>query len=263
MPKPYQHFGTYKIAGEYIYFSGHIPDHVYILFQTNGECPDQEIMVPEYAVDALTFGILWRSTALNPSAAVSQKAYNEALYKTQVHELDCFLQPVNIEELLANEGRLPKWGNAGTGLWPHHELRTILGTSTPNNSQVPPNSGGGTPAPPTPPTPPTETFKYYFGSTDTNVITTEGQILSLVPGIGVKGANTAVDYRSFSQPGYLVYAEPLLEPMKTVVYINGENYGAIGPDNLFTSWVTIGSFRVTISLYKTQQNDGLVEFRKS
>jgi hypothetical protein len=105
-----------KVFNGKIFFShrGKVPDFVILSYQTNGECGESEIMVPEYAVEALTFGIHWRAGALAPARVVSPNEKNDRKdnWLRVQQELDEFLNPIRMEDFMDGQMSLPKWGSA-------------------------------------------------------------------------------------------------------------------------------------------------------
>jgi hypothetical protein len=103
-----------KVVEGRIYFShrGRVPDFVVLTTQTNGECGEAEMMIPEYAVEAVTFGIHWRAGALAPASVVSPGENRERKqnWKVAEQELQQFLNPIQMQDFMDSQMQLPKWG---------------------------------------------------------------------------------------------------------------------------------------------------------
>lgn len=103
-----------KIENGRIYFDvrGYVPDFAKLDYQTNGECSLDEIMIPEYAFPAMTFGTHWRAGALAPANVVSptEKRERERLWEKAKVELVEFTHPIRIDDWLDVQMRIPKWG---------------------------------------------------------------------------------------------------------------------------------------------------------
>lgn len=103
--------GYIKIAQGRIWVKGNVPDYMILDWQANGECSENVIMVPEYAVSALIFGIKWRSMALAANKGPGEIRAAKIAYDSQVEELDMFLNPIRKEEFMNVQMVLPKWGS--------------------------------------------------------------------------------------------------------------------------------------------------------
>ncbi len=85
-------------------------DKVIICYQTSGDdCSGQEIVLPEYALDAMMYGIIWRQTAFSPIFSRSDKQFAESNYIKKKDELRAYLSPVAPEALLQLQDIIPKW----------------------------------------------------------------------------------------------------------------------------------------------------------
>lgn len=72
---------------------------VIVEYQTNGETPDTEILVPQYAVEAVQQGMFYRQKKLNTrvSAAERQMAYNE--YMAEKIAVVKYLNPIIMDNI--------------------------------------------------------------------------------------------------------------------------------------------------------------------
>lgn len=102
-------FGRIKIEDDRIYVDGK-SDWVILSYQTNGECNGEEILVPEFAVDALMFGIDFRTKAFRPNIQRYEKEQSRIEYRRAKMELMEFLNPIRIDEFVRIGWQLPKWG---------------------------------------------------------------------------------------------------------------------------------------------------------
>lgn len=85
-------------------------DKVVICYRTNGEgCNGDEIVVPEYALDAMMFGIVWRRMAWSPSFNRAEKKGAEDDYEKAKDKLRTFLNPADITAVYEMQDVIPKW----------------------------------------------------------------------------------------------------------------------------------------------------------
>jgi len=71
---------------------------ILVTYQINGEEPGAEILIPEYANDALVMGILYRQAKLNPKDRDrDQTAYNA--YRREKVNLFKYLNPINLDQI--------------------------------------------------------------------------------------------------------------------------------------------------------------------
>jgi len=103
--------GQIKISQGRIWVTGNVPDYLILSFQTNGVCAENEIMVPEYAVNPLMFGVRWRAMAFAPNKGGNEVANARVDYDRAVGEMDMFLNPIRVEEFMNVQMILPKWGS--------------------------------------------------------------------------------------------------------------------------------------------------------
>lgn len=79
---------------------------ILVSYQTNGETPGEEIIIPEYCIDALFAGIMYRQAKLNPKDRDKDGSmYN--LFRKERTNLFKYLNPVNLEVVakLATQAR--------------------------------------------------------------------------------------------------------------------------------------------------------------
>jgi hypothetical protein len=99
--------GDVKIApcGTKIYYRGSFhrkrkyPNHLLLLYQTNAENCGEQVIVPEYAVEAVFCGVDFRTKRFNNSFSLSEK--KEAKYEWHDAQSNVikFLSPINLEEI--------------------------------------------------------------------------------------------------------------------------------------------------------------------
>ena len=74
-------------------------------YQTNGETPNTEILIPEYAVESVETGMFYRQKSLNPRVGASDRMASKAEWTTAKIEVAKYLNPIimeNIAKLQAN-----------------------------------------------------------------------------------------------------------------------------------------------------------------
>lgn len=106
-------FGQMRIQNGRVYLRGNIPPYVMLSYQTNGECSESDMMVPEIAVPALMLGMKYRADAFAPTSVVSRfdKQSSKYAFQAELDELDAFLNPIIMTEFINLQMTLPKWGS--------------------------------------------------------------------------------------------------------------------------------------------------------
>lgn len=106
-------FGLMRIKDGRIYMKGPLPEYVLLSYQTNGQCNESEMMVPEYALDTLLLGIKARADMLAPYTIMTRhdKQDSKRLFDAAAMELESFLNPIYIKEFMDLQMILPKWGS--------------------------------------------------------------------------------------------------------------------------------------------------------
>lgn len=118
--KPYARFGVIKIENGRIYIEGNTSKHLILSYQTNGECGGEELMIPEFAVDTVIFGIDYRSKALAPNVDRFEKRESKREWNSSRQELAEFLDPIIVSEFMNAQMAIPLWGNASN--YNNHQL---------------------------------------------------------------------------------------------------------------------------------------------
>lgn len=105
----------------------------------------------------------------------------------------------------------------------------------------------------------------HWTAQDSNTLPTGSQILAWPNNADyTSGGTLTADYTEYNtSPKYLLFAEPLTEPEKTVYYFSEDDKGFIGVDGPWAEGVEIGSFRVYITNYPTQTGDLPLQFKIS
>lgn len=129
--RKYAKFGAIKIEDGRIWITGNEAKQVILSYQTNGECKDSELMIPEYAVNAVIFGIDYRSKALAPGFDRYEKRESEKAWNRAKQELEEFLNPIIMTEFINVQMAIPLWGYSGC----QREMRNNLDDCCINNAQ--------------------------------------------------------------------------------------------------------------------------------
>lgn len=110
---PQSNFGYWNWgvnAHDKMFFKMIRTDTVIICYQTNGEnCDGDEILVPEYALDAMQFGIVYRQRAWSPAFNKAEKESSRQDYNRAKFELKSFLSPVSPETIAGLQDLIPLW----------------------------------------------------------------------------------------------------------------------------------------------------------
>lgn len=109
----YAKFGAIKIEDGRIYITGNKSSQVILSYQTNGECNESELMIPEYAVNAVIFGIDYRAKALAPGYDRFEKKEAERAWNRAKQDLEEFLNPIIMTEFMDVQMAIPLWGYNG------------------------------------------------------------------------------------------------------------------------------------------------------
>jgi len=72
---------------------------IILSYQTNGEVPECEILVPEYAVEAVQIGMVYRQKYLNPRIGEGDKLNAKYAFRAAKQEVFKFLNPVRMEDI--------------------------------------------------------------------------------------------------------------------------------------------------------------------
>lgn len=112
--KPYLNdFGYYNwdaVAKDVIHLKDVTATQVIIVYQTNGEPEGAEILVPEYAVDALMLGIMFRRAKFSPLTSYGETEYAKRQYNHAKNKIFEFLNPLRMDDFVKLAGVIPKWG---------------------------------------------------------------------------------------------------------------------------------------------------------
>jgi hypothetical protein len=129
MPAPYNYWGEYNFnaanpqivhifSGAATHF-GHTADQettwrqsirqVIVEYQTNGETPEVEILVPEYAVEALQIGMVYRQKYLHPRIGENEKIMARNAWTLAQKGVVTHLNPLNMEVVAKLQTNDRKW----------------------------------------------------------------------------------------------------------------------------------------------------------
>ena len=100
-------------------------DQVIISYQTNGNCPGEEILVPEFAVDAVMFGIDYRVKAFRPGISIGERNEAEKAFGKYREKLDHFLHPIRMEAFMRIGWQFPKWGARVSNKQSNFEIENV------------------------------------------------------------------------------------------------------------------------------------------
>ena len=109
LPKTPNPFGRFKEEGNRVFLETK-EDQVIISYQTNGNCPGEEILVPEIAVDAVMFGMNYRIKAFVTGVSQGDKEASKRAFGNACEKLDHFLHPIRVEAFMRIGWQFPKWG---------------------------------------------------------------------------------------------------------------------------------------------------------
>lgn len=85
------------------------PEFLLVNFQSNGLLETDEVLVPDYALDALEAGIYWRSVRFNTSVPKITKDDAYQQYQMEISNLTMFLNPISLEVLSSIQDEKIKW----------------------------------------------------------------------------------------------------------------------------------------------------------
>ena len=71
---------------------------ILVSYQTNGETPGEEILIPEYAYDALLSGIIYRQHRLNPKDGDKDQVFYNHFRRDRM-SIARYLNPVNMDQI--------------------------------------------------------------------------------------------------------------------------------------------------------------------
>lgn len=106
----YGHYNWSAEAGNVIHLYKVDASQVLLVYQSNGELDGVEVLVPEYAVDAMMMGIMYRQRALSNIYPISEKQYAKQQYNVAKRKLYEFLNPLRMDDFVKLGGVIPKWG---------------------------------------------------------------------------------------------------------------------------------------------------------
>lgn len=105
----YGYWNWNAAAGNIIQLKDVKAKQVIVGIQSSGEVDGQEIVVPEYALDAVQVGILYRQALFNPTVSFKAKKEAKNLYRDAKMDLNKFLRPVSMHALRNLQCGIPLW----------------------------------------------------------------------------------------------------------------------------------------------------------
>lgn len=82
---------------------------VIVSYQTSGENGNQEMLIPEYALDAMMAGIFWRQRQYSPVAPWGDKLQSKFAYNAAKTALFEFQHPIRMDDFVRSQNILPTW----------------------------------------------------------------------------------------------------------------------------------------------------------
>lgn len=84
-------------------------NQVIISYQTNGETPGDEILVPQYAQMAMEMGIMWQQRLFNPRASMGEKDYAKLQWGAARLDVNKHLNPIRMEDVAKLQTQMRRW----------------------------------------------------------------------------------------------------------------------------------------------------------
>ena len=112
VPMLHNDYGYYNwdsVAGDVIHLKDVTATQIIVAYQTSGEGAGVEMLVPEYAVDAVKFGIMYRQKAFSPTSGMGDKQMAERDYDSMKEKLWNFNNPIRMDEWIKAQTIIPKW----------------------------------------------------------------------------------------------------------------------------------------------------------
>lgn len=82
---------------------------VIVAYQTNGETPGDEIMVPQYAQLAMDSGIMWQQKFYNNRASIADKNFAKMEWQAARLDVNKHLNPIRIEDIEKLQTQPRRW----------------------------------------------------------------------------------------------------------------------------------------------------------
>jgi hypothetical protein len=112
VPITHNDYGYYNwdaVAGDVLHLKDVTATSVIVAYQTSGEGVGTEMLVPETAVDAIKFGIMYRQKAFSPIYGYNEKRACRVDYERAKDELWKFRNPIRMDEFIKTQTIMPKW----------------------------------------------------------------------------------------------------------------------------------------------------------
>lgn len=82
---------------------------VILSYQTNGEVPEQEIYIPDYAVMGVQIGMIYMQKALNPKVSEEDKKQAKYAFQAEKNKIFRYLNPVRMEDMSKLQTAPHRW----------------------------------------------------------------------------------------------------------------------------------------------------------
>ncbi len=127
IPQPYNYFGYWNVNAEdksiihiYRYESGlnwwgevnGVQNGIYqviLSYQTNGETSGEEILVPQYAQEAMDMGIIWQQFRYNNRSSRHDKQFAKEQWDGARVKVNKWLNPIRLEVMTKLQTELQRW----------------------------------------------------------------------------------------------------------------------------------------------------------
>lgn len=112
VPTTRNEYGYYNwdaVAGDVIHLKDVTATSVIVAYQTSGEGVNTEMLVPETAVNAIKFGVIYRQKAFSPLYGYNEKEMCRRDYEREKDALWRFRNPLKMDEFIKLQTIIPKW----------------------------------------------------------------------------------------------------------------------------------------------------------
>lgn len=126
IPQPYNYYGYWNVNANdsstiHIYRNDNgintnndspqrnVINKVIITYQTNGEIPGDEILIPQYAQMAIDAGMMWQQKFYNNRASIADKDFAKREWQAARLDVNKHLNPIRMEDLAKLQSQLRQW----------------------------------------------------------------------------------------------------------------------------------------------------------
>ncbi len=127
IPQPYNYYGYWNVNAAdrsiihiFRFDNGHVNrnfnspfrnniNQVIVSYQTNGETPGDEIMVPQYAQMAMEAGIMWQQKFYNNRVSPNDKAAAKIEWQAARLDVNKHLNPIRMEDIAKLQTQARRW----------------------------------------------------------------------------------------------------------------------------------------------------------